>query len=189
MYKRQQVFSVNHKIQTCRREWLQYLDRMEDGRLPKVSFPYKRRGKTGSEMKRYSEKTEQAKYLLREVRKKKKTTKIATLKSWKISELSAVPLRHFNTGRIEYDLLICIWGIYKWIRLRKLSISKLISAFVEISFQTRIPFTRIRFINSSSLCAVVVLQATLSTASHCLFWFEGPELNTFSTWNWYFHVN
>ena len=30
-----QVFSTNDKIQTYRREWLQHLDRMEDGRLPK----------------------------------------------------------------------------------------------------------------------------------------------------------
>ena len=72
-----QVFSINDKIQTYRREWLRHVDRMEDGRLPKVAFRYRPFGTraVGRPRARWRdalERPDQAKCLLRGLQKKKK---------------------------------------------------------------------------------------------------------------------
>jgi hypothetical protein len=76
------VFSTNNRIRRYRQDWLEHVERMEGGRVPKQALWYRPRGRRdpGRPRRRWnSYKPEQANGLILELEKKKKKKKCSSL--------------------------------------------------------------------------------------------------------------
>ena len=42
------MFPVNERIKKCKRNWIKYIDRIKESRIPKIAKDYNPRGKTNT---------------------------------------------------------------------------------------------------------------------------------------------